>query len=66
MNFSSQDAAQTLLTFALGLGRGRGVGLGSNRGLGLGVGIALGSSEAGASVRDPNLDWVSDSEPKVF
>ena len=64
MNFSSQDAAQTLLT--LGLDRGCGLGLGSNRGVGLGIGIALGCSEAGAFVQDPDLDWVSDSELIVF
>ena len=64
MNFSSQDAAQTLLT--LGLGRGRGLGLGSDQGVRLGLSIALGTSEAGGPVRDSDLDWVSDSQSTVF
>ena len=66
MNFSSQDAAQTLLALGLGLGRGRGLRLGSDQGVGLGLGVALGTSGVGACVRDSDLDWVSDSEPTVF
>ena len=64
MNFSSQDAAQILLT--LGLGRGSGVGLGSNQGVGCGLGIALGTSEVVSTGQCSGLDWVSDSEQPVF
>ena len=64
MNFSSQDAAQTLLS--LGFDRGLVLGLCSDQRLWLGLGFALGTSETGASVRDSDLDWVSNSEPTVF
>ena len=57
MNFSSQDAARTLLSLRLGLG--------SNQRVGFGLGIALGSeSESGG--RNSGLDWVSNSEQPVF
>ena len=64
MNFSSQDAAQTLLS--LGFGRGSVLGLGSVTSLDGDLGLALGTSETEVSVRDSNLDWVSDSDPTVF
>ena len=64
MNFSSQDAAQILLS--LGSGRGSVLGLGSDTRLGGDLGLALGTSETEVSVRDSNLDWVSDSDTTVF
>ena len=64
MNFSSQDAAQTLLS--LGSDRGSVLGLGSDQRLGLGLGLALGTPEAEASVRASALDWVSDTDQTVF
>ena len=64
MNFSSQDAAQTLLS--LGSGRGSVLGLGLVTSLDGDLGLALGTSETEVSVRDSNLDWVSDTDPTVF
>ena len=64
MNFSSQDAAETLLS--LGSGRGSVLGLGLVTSLNADLGLALGTSETGVSVRDSALDWVSDTDPTVF
>ena len=66
MNFSSQDAAQTLLS--LGSGRGSVLGLGLVTSLNADLGLALGTSETAdlVSVQDSTLDWVSDSNPTVF
>ena len=64
MNFSSQDAAQILLS--LGSGRGSVLGLGSVTSLDGDFGLALGTPETEVSVRDSNLDWVSDTDPTVF
>ena len=64
MNFSPQEAAQILLS--LGYGQGSVLGLGSDTRLGSDLGLALGTSETEVSVRDSNLDWVSDTDPTVF
>ena len=64
MKFSSQDAAETLLS--LSFDRDLGLKLGMHQRLRLGLSFALGVPEAGASVYDSDLDWVSDSKPIVF